>query len=198
MARLSNNCVCYDFETLSQDPQTGIVVNMAGIQYSEERFRDDPYTFEELVGMAKFIKFDTKEQIEKYGRKPDKSTIDWWAKQNEEARSLLAPSSEDKSITELYDFCKNISQKPEKVYTRGNTFDPIYLSSLMKQLGRPDPWDWWTIRDTRSLIDGISYGQDLDNKFMPEGITGFIYHNPIHDVAVDIMRMQVLYKAVME
>lgn len=195
MAKLVNDAVIYDFETLSQNPVNGIVINFAAIRYDETRFESNPYTFEELIESAHFIKFDTKEQAEVYGRRPDKGTLEWWSKQNAEARSMLDPSDEDVSITELYSFCKGISLEPKRVYTRGNSFDPVFLSQLMIQTGNKEPWAWWNLRDTRSLIDGMTMGIDFDNKFMPENIEGFIHHNPIHDVALDVMRMQSLYIA---
>jgi hypothetical protein len=195
MAKLSNQSVIYDFETLSQDPVKGIVVNFAALVFDETRFKTNPYTFKELVESAELIKFDTKEQVEVYGRRPDKGTLDWWSKQNPEARSMLNPSSEDVSISELYDFCKGIAQKPKRVYTRGNSFDPVFLSQIMLQLGQKEPWDWWNLRDTRSIIDGMVMGVDFDNKYMPEGVEGFIHHNPIHDIALDVIRIQALYVA---
>ena len=195
MAKLSNQSVIYDFETLSQDPVKGIVINFAALVFDETRFKNNPYTFNELVESAEIIKFDTKEQVEVYGRRPDKGTLDWWSKQNAEARSMLKPSPDDVSISELYDFCKGIAQNPNRVYTRGNSFDPVFLSQIMLQVGKEEPWKWWNLRDTRSIIDGMVMGVDFDNKYMPEGIEGFIHHNPIHDIALDVIRIQALYVA---
>lgn len=196
---MNNECVIYDFETLSQDQINGVVLSFAMINYSEERFIKQPYTYQELVNSAKFIKFNVEEQVKVYKRKIDNATLEWWKEQPKEAQqSQLKPSSEDKSITELYAFfIDNVdSSDIKKVYTRGNTFDPIFFEYIMKQVGKEDPYPWWTVRDTRSLIDGMTWGLDINNKFIPEGLEeNFVKHDPRHDVAMDVMRMQTLAQA---
>lgn len=193
-----DNCTIYDFETLSQNPHDGVVVSFAMLNYSEQRFTDNPYSYQELLDKATFMKFDVQNQVTSYNRKIEKDTLDWWNQQNEEAKKQLIPSSKDKAISELYPFfvC-NRATNLEKVYTRRNTFDPIFLSSIMKQTGNPEPYDWWTVRDTISFIDGLSWGVELSDKFIPDGLEdSFMVHNPIHDIAMDVMRMQTLVQAV--
>ena len=78
------------------------------------------------------IKFLVDEQVKEYGRSVQQSTIDWWKNQPKEAQYQLKPSTDDVSITELYDFfVENRPDDLKKVYTRGNTFDPIFFDFLM-------------------------------------------------------------------
>lgn len=190
MANLRNEVVIYDFETLSQDTENGIVVSFAAMCYDETRFVDNPYTFEELLELTREIKFDIQEQKEVYGRTVQQSTLDWWMKQGVEAKRALLPSKEDKPISELYDFCLGVCKKPKAVYARGNTFDPLFVTGITKATGKPEPWDWWLVRDTRSFIEGATIGCDVKNDFTPPGCEGFIHHNPSHDIVIDVMRMQ--------
>ena len=171
-----DNAVVYDFETLSQDPVKGVVISFAMLSYDESRFVDKPYSYEELL---------------------KQSTIDWWKNQPKEAQYQLKPSTDDVSITELYDFfVENRPDDLKKVYTRGNTFDPIFFDFLMKDTDQVTPYPWWTIRDTRSLIDGMAWGSSLNNKFMPADVADkFIHHDPKHDISVDVMRIQALAQA---
>lgn len=195
-----NNAVIYDFETLSQDQQSGVVLSMAMLNFSETRFTGElAYTFDELVDLTHFIKFDVSEQVKKYNRKIDKSTLEWWNDQGELAKEQLKPSVDDVSIDTLYSFfIVNKSANVKKVYTRGNTFDPIFMENLMKQINKPMPYEWWEVRDTRSLIEGLSWGSDLDNKFKPPNCESFIHHDPRHDIALDVMRIQSLVQAINE
>lgn len=195
-----NNAVIYDFETLSQDQQSGVVLSMAMLNFSETRFTGElAYTFDELVDLTHFIKFDVSEQVKKYNRKIDKSTLEWWNDQGELAKEQLKPSVEDVSIDTLYSFfIVNKSANVKKIYTRGNTFDPIFMENLMKQINKPMPYEWWEVRDTRSLIEGLSWGIGLKNNFIPGGCEDFIHHNPIHDIAIDVMRIQALVRAINE
>jgi hypothetical protein len=194
-----NECVIYDFETLSQNQINGVVLSFAMISYSESRFNSSPYSYQELVNSAKMIKFDVAEQVKKFERKIDKSTLEWWQNQPKKAQAQsLKPMSTDKSITELYSFFVENANVEEikKVYTRGNTFDPIFFEHIMKQIGKEDPYPWWVIRDTRSLLDGLLWGTDANNKFIPPGLEkSFIAHDPCHDIAMDIMRMQTIIQA---
>lgn len=192
-----SNSIVYDFETLSQDAFDGVVVNLALLKFDEDRFVDNPYTFQELVEDCFFIKFDVKEQVEVYGRKIQPSTIAWWDEQSTEARRMLKPSPEDVSISELYSYLTEEVQMQEcnRVYTRGNTFDPIYLKSVLRHFDKEDPAKWWNIRDTRSLFEGMTYGHNIKSTFIPEGLEkNFISHNPLHDIAMDVMRFQYLVR----
>lgn len=187
-----DNAIVYDFETLSQDPVNGVVISFAMLSFDESRFVIKPYSYEELLKNCCMIKFLVTEQVKEYGRSVQKSTIDWWKDQPKEAQYQLKPSSDDMSITELYDFF--VENKPDdlkKVYTRGNTFDPVFFDYIMKDTDNVTPYPWWIVRDTRSLIDGMAWGTDLNNKFMPPSVADkFIHHDPKHDIAVDVMRIQ--------
>lgn len=193
--------VIFDFETLSQNPFDGVVLSFAMLNFNKRRFdgADPPYTYQELVSKAKFIKFDVEEQVSSFGRKIQKDTLEWWSNQGKEAQKVLKPSKmRDKSISELYSFFKENCFQGEitEVYTRRNTFDPVFMTSLMQATGNPEPYDWWLVRDTISYIEGLSYGAGIKNDFIPEGLEDkFVKHDPRHDIAIDVMRMQVLYQA---
>ena len=195
-----NECVIFDFETLSQDQRHGVVTAFAILSFSEDRYIKNPYTYEELLGEAKYIKFDVAEQVAKYNRTMSKDTLDWWAGQSEAARVHIKPSKDDVSIDKLYQFivsnCDIANNK--KFYTRGNTFDPIFLDGLMIDTGNPSPFHWGRVRDTRSMIEGMSFGMNLKNSFMPGELESkFVKHDPCHDIAMDVMRMQLLAQAIL-
>lgn len=191
-----NSCI-YDFETLGQDVFDAVAVNLAVLKFDEGRFVKNPYKFEELVDSCKLIKFNVEEQVKEYGRKIQQSTLDWWMQQDKSVQKQIRPSKDDVSISELYEFLSlDIQiQKCDKVYTRGNTFDPILLSSLLRHFQQIDPTKWWVIRDTRSLFEGMTYGHNIKSTFIPEGLEqNFKAHDPCHDVAMDVMRFQYLVR----
>lgn len=195
-----NECVIYDFETLGQDQKKSAVVSFAMIAFSEKRYINNPYTYEELIENCVYIKFDVEDQVVNFGRKINKETVDWWNSQGDEAKKQIRPSSEDKSIYALYELLINSCECPKikKTYTRGNTFDPMFLQYLMDDTGHQDPFHWRTVRDTRSMIEGMSFGMVLDNGFTPSDLASkFVKHDPRHDVAMDVMRMQLLAQAIL-
>lgn len=196
-----NECTIYDFETLGQDQQKSVVLSFAILSFSEKRYLENPYTYEELLANCKYIKFDVQEQVKVYGRTITKDTLDWWAQQGKEAQeSQLKPSAADVSISKFHQFLvDNIDTKNhKKAFTRGNTFDPIFLDSVLANCGNRNPMHWRTIRDTRSYIEGMSFGSDLDNGFVPskELEAKFVKHDPRHDIVMDVMRMQTLVREI--
>lgn len=177
----------------------GVVLNIAALNYTEDRFLDDPYTFDELVGKAQTIKFDVKEQVEVYGRKIQKSTLDWWKKQSKEAQRQMLPHKDDVSIDQLHKFLidDHRAAKMDKIYTRSNTFDPILVLTLFEACGQKDPVPWWLIRDTRSFIDGVVWGAGIKNTFVPPELKDkIIKHDSAHDIALDVFRMQYVLRVV--
>lgn len=191
--------VIFDFESLSSDPVRACALNMALLSFDEERLgSDNPYTYDELLDNVKYIKFDVAEQVKKYNREIQDSTLAWWSLQPKDAQKVLKPSSEDRSISELYDFLiENVDFKNLKMYyTRGNNFDPVIMSELLYVTGKHNPFvPFWIVRDMRSLIQGMTYGHGIKNTFIPEipGIEEkFVKHDCRHDVVMDIMRYQFL------
>jgi hypothetical protein len=183
----------YDFETLSQNAIDGVVVNIAALQFDPNRFLSNPYTYEELVDSAKHVKFDIEDQVKNYGRKIQKSTLEWWKSQGKAAQAQLKPSELDLSIETLYNFLVDDMQiqKASAVWTRGNSFDPVFVDSIFIATGKPFLTNWWAIRDTRSFLDGLLYGSDIKNSFVPEDVKDkFVAHDSRHDVAMDVYRMQ--------
>ena len=192
-----DTCTIYDFETLSQNAFDGVVISFAMLNYDPARFEKNPYTYQELLDKCHYMKFDVADQVKTYNRKIQKETVEWWSRQNKEAQKKIGPRSDDKSIADLYDFfvinrCTNL----KAVYTRRNTFDPVFMTSLMKATGNPEPYDWWSVRDTISYIEGLSYGIEIDTGFIPEGLSEyFVKHDPCHDISMDVMRLQTLVQA---
>jgi hypothetical protein len=185
----------YDFETLSQNAFNGAVINIAALQFDPARFIDSPYEFEELVEECQFIKFDVHEQVMKYGRKVEQSTIDWWKQQSKEAQRQLTPSPVDQSIDVLYDFMvRDLDYENMKaVWTRGNSFDPVLLDSILIATNKPKFKNWWAIRDTRSFLDGLLYGSNIKNNFIPDGLD-VVLHDPRYDISLDVYRMQTVIR----
>lgn len=187
----------YDFETLGP-ADTGAVVSMAILKFDESRYTEEPYTYDELLYQTDFIKFNVEEQVKQHGRIIDKSTLAWWQKKSPEAREQLKPSAQDRSIQDLWTFFIEYldEEKLAKVYTRGNGFDPIVLETVLNHFGKAMPYPWWIIRDTRSMLDGMLWGTDIDNKFIPAGLEEkFVHHDPRHDIVMDVMRMQTVASA---
>ena len=191
----------YDFETLSQDGIDGAIVSLAALKFDDRRFVKNPYEYDELLNDVYELKFDIEDQVKNHNRKIQKSTLEWWKKQDKAAIEKLKPSPDDLSIEVIYDFMTKEMDIANawRVYTRGNSFDPVFFASVCKHFGHEDPTKWWNIRDTRSLFDGMTWGYNISNKFIPEEYKDrFVAHDPAHDIVMDVIRFQTLVRSLSE
>lgn len=189
----------YDVETLGKNKQTCPVLSIAGMEFDTDRFLSNPYTLEELVGACSYMKFNVEQQVSEYGRVIEKDTLDWWKMQGPTAfASQVAPSDDDQDLAAIKDFFYANYKYDMPTFTRGNTFDPVIVTGVYDQMNFDELVKWWNVRDFRSMFEGLSYGTDVNNKFMPGGIdeSMIVAHDPRYDVAVDILRYQALVRAI--
>lgn len=182
----------FDYETLSSCALDAPVLSLATLVYDDERFAENPYTYLELVENCQFHKYDINHQVKNLGRVIQTDTLMWWEKQGEDARKVLKPQPDDIIVTsEVMKQHFADAKDCDVIFTRGNTFDPIIVQTLCKFFGQPEPYDWWKIRDTRSYLDGMLAGSGISNKFVPDELKDlFVAHDPRHDIAMDIYRIQ--------
>lgn len=192
--------IIYDIETLSQDQHRGVIVSLALLNFDMHRVKYGPdYTWEELLQRVDYVKFDVAQQVKEYGRKICPHTLLWWQGQGKDALDQLKPSSDDIDLKEMYSWFISNTLNANVAYTRNNTFDPVFIQFICSQFGDPMPYHWGATRDIKSTIDGMTWGQDIKDNFIPEGLEGvFIAHDPRHDVAMDIMRMQYLSRLLID
>lgn len=183
----------FDTETLGPSPH-GIVVSAAFIVFDFDK--DESFT--DLISKALYIKFDIKDQIA-LGRVKDKSTIEWWKKQSPEAQKKLLPSKDDVSLNDgidlIVDYFKahNITKSNSVGFCRGQSFDFPLITDLFKTVNREHQWpnNFWNQRDTRTYIGTMLGKIDIREVPLPKGvINNFIAHDPVHDIAKDIITMK--------
>lgn len=191
--------IIFDFETLSLNRVKGVILSLAALKFDENRFSsDNPYTWDELVDSTDYIKFDVNEQVKNYNRVIDSGTLEWWSNLPEESKRCFYPSENDRPLKEIYSFLKKMwPSELHRIYSRGNTFDPILLDYILEDINEKPFYVFSLIRDTRSFIEGLSYGTDLQNSFIPQEYKNrFIKHNPIHDIVMDVIRIQFLVRII--
>ncbi len=84
----------FDVETLGVESNS-VILSLACIYFDP----DAKPTFRELVDSAYFVKFNVRDQVENYGRKVDKGTLQWWEKQCEIVRKKsFIPLKDDQNL----------------------------------------------------------------------------------------------------
>jgi exodeoxyribonuclease VIII len=72
-----------------------------------------------------------------------------------------------------------------KIWAQGTMFDIGILEHLYKMIGKPVPWAYWQIRDSRTVGDMGDYSVKTDNKAA---------HNALADAYSQAKGVQSIYK----
>jgi len=131
-----------DLETLGVDPDS-VILTLGAVKF-------DPFTDSEPHSEV-YLKLDTEEQ-ETLGRRIDDNTLAWWSKQSE---SVTKEALSEEGRISVLDFTKHINKfcvGIDYLWCQGPLFDYAMLQNLYTQLGEPCPWNFWQIRDSRTLF----------------------------------------------
>lgn len=131
-----------DLETLGVKPNSAILT-VGAIKFNP--FTDD----EPHDGLYLRINVDDQTEI---GRTIDQGTLNWWAKQK---ASIRDEALGDEDRVDLSDFTKRLNKwcvGLDYLWAQGPMFDFGMLENLYEQLGQPVPWNFWQIRDSRTLF----------------------------------------------
>ena len=164
-----------DLETLSTNPDATILT-VGGVKF-------DPHTkAEPSQGMYFRVDVDTQTEM---GRDVMQDTLDWWGRQDpeimEEALGDKDRVSVDVMIKTLNKWCVGV----DVFWCQGPLFDYAILQNFYNQMGFPVPWNYWQIRDSRTLFA-------LVPKDTNEKRTGL--HNALEDCYFQAKKVQKVYK----
>lgn len=132
-----------DLETLSTRPES-VILTLGAIKF-------DPYGDDIDMTKSIYYRVDVDEQLS-MGRHVQEETVEWWAKQDvvvfEEAMG------EDNRVA-LEDMTAGLNRflvGVVNIWCQGPAFDIVILENLYRQLVKPTPWQFWQIRDSRTLF----------------------------------------------
>jgi len=99
-----------------------------------------------------YIRVDV-DSCDKYGCTTNPDTLDWWSRQSAEAQEeAFNPNNRvpiDDALNQLYKFCWGA----KRVWSHGAGFDVIICEHLFRKIGKATPWNFWQVRDTRTIFD---------------------------------------------
>ena len=141
-----NTDIMIDLETLDVLP-TATILSIGAVKF--DPFGDD-------VNESSAVKFYTRVDIDscdKLGATVSQRTLDWWANQSKEAQEE-AFNPDDRinvhtALDQLYKFCWGA----KRVWSHGAGFDVTILEWYFRKIGKAIPWQFWEVRDTRTLFD---------------------------------------------
>lgn len=131
-----------DMETLAVSPRA-VILSLGAVHF-------DPY--DDQIYDELYFKIDLDDQ-DKLNREIDPNTIEWWGKQDPEIMEEAFSSDNRIPLTEAVDRFHKFSWGCDKFWSHGATFDLVIIEDLYRQLNKPLPWNYWQLRDTRTLFD---------------------------------------------
>ena len=169
-----------DLETLSTKPDATVLT------FGACKF--NPYKQED-IDKGIYFRINVDEQIT-LGRDVDDSTVEWWGKQAEDVREEALGDGDRITLEQFTKELNRFIVGAKNIWAQGPVFDIVILENLYRQLGLPCPWQFWQIRDSRTLVsthgdpreknkvglhnaleDAVSQAQAVQHVFNACGIT---------------------------
>ena len=154
--------IMLDIETLATSPDA-VVLTFGAIKF-------DPFNPSIQMSDGIYFRINVDEQID-LGRRVDEGTVAWWGTQSAEVREEALGETDRVS---LEDFTKQLNKfvsGATRIWAQGPVFDIVILENLYRQIGKPAPWQYYAIRDSRTLLKAL--GDDRKG--------GALLHNALAD-----------------
>jgi len=110
-----------------------------------------------------------------------------WATQTEEVREEALGTDGRISINDMLNQLNRFLVGVDNIWCQGPAFDIVILEDLYRQVGRPTPWQFWQIRDSRTLF-GVHGDPREKNRHGA--------HNALIDCYYQACAVQHIYKTV--
>lgn len=134
--------VMLDLETLSVKPDA-VILTFGAVKF--DSFSKSPVT------ATMYARIDVDEQIN-LGRSVDQGTLDWWSKQADDVREEALSDGNRISLEQFTADLNRFLVGANEIWSQGTVFDIVILENLYRQLGKPIPWQYYQIRDSRTLF----------------------------------------------
>jgi len=162
-----------DLETLAVSPNA-VVLTLGAVHF-------DPYGTGYSDSIYFRIDIDDQDAL---GREVDPNTITWWASQPPEIMEEAFSPDDRIPLVEAMDCFHKFAWVCSAFWSHGATFDLVIIENIYRQLNKPLPWNYWQLRDTRTLFD---LGQDPE---MPQNSK----HNALEDAIRQAVGVQNVYR----
>lgn len=164
-----------DLETLSTNPNA-VILTVGGVKF-------DPHTNMKPYHDM-YFRVDVDSQTMQ-GRHVMDDTLDWWAKQSEDVREEALGDKDRIDLDNMIKTINKFSVGVDVFWCQGPLFDYAILQNLYTQLGHPVPWQYWQIRDSRTLFNLVPREKN-------EKRVGL--HNALSDCIFQAKKVQKIYR----
>jgi len=131
-----------DLETIDTRPQA-TVLSLGAVKF-------DPLSDSEPHSEL-YLKISIDDQ-DRLGRTVSNDTLEWWGKQDpkimEESFDQTGAVSVEEALTQITKFSVGV----DTFWGQGYGFDYSILEDMFRSVGKPIPWNFWQILDSRTLF----------------------------------------------
>ena len=166
--------IMLDLESLGTRPDCAILT-LGAVKF-------DPFT-PNAFGDKLYFRIDVDEQLA-LGREVQEDTLAWWSRQADDVREEALGSEGRISLDSMYKQLNKFTVGIENIWCQGPAFDIVILENIYRQMGWPTPWQFWQIRDSRTLF-GV-HGDPRE-----KGKAGL--HNALEDCISQAQGVQQIY-----
>lgn len=163
--------IMLDIETLATSPDS-VILTFGAIKF-------DPFDSSKPMDQGIYFRVNVDEQIA-MGRNVDDGTVAWWGTQSDEVREEALGENDRVSLEDFTRQVNKFVMNATRVWAQGPVFDIVILENLYRQLGKPAPWQYYTIRDSRTLLKAL--GDDREG--------GALLHNALADAVSQAQAVQ--------
>jgi hypothetical protein len=161
-----------DLETMAVTPDA-VILTLGAVHFN-------PYG--NGIGEKLYFRVNIDDQ-DVLGRTVDPSTLEWWGKQDPAIMEEAFSEKDRIPLVEAMDKFHKFAWGCSHFWSHGATFDLVMLENIYRQIKKPLPWNYWQLRDTRTLFD---LGYDPD---MPTGSK----HDALQDAIRQAVGVQNIY-----
>jgi hypothetical protein len=131
-----------DLETMAVTPRA-VVLTLGAVHFN-------PYG----MGYSDklYLRFDLDDQ-DKLNREIDPNTLDWWSKQDPKVMEEAFSPDDRVPLASAMDQFHKFAWGCDAFWAHGSLFDIAILEDIYRQIQKPVPWQYWQIRDTRTIFD---------------------------------------------
>lgn len=165
-----------DLETIDTSPSS-TVLSLGGVKFNP---LDSSEPHSEM-----YFKISIDDQ-DKLGRTVSDSTIEWWSRQDPKVMDEAFDQKNCVTVTEALGKINKFVVGVDTLWGQGYGFDYTILEDMFRQAKTPIPWNFWIIRDSRTLFSMCK--QD------PRKLIQNDLHNALADAYYQSKAIQIAYK----
>lgn len=155
-----------DIETLSTKPNA-VILSLGAVKF-------DPFTNRIDLDDGLNLRIDVDSQIA-LGRDIQEETLNWWATQPVEVQDVAMSVDGRISLDKFTQLLNKTLVGVGNIWCQGPVFDIVILENLYRQLNTPVPWNYWQIRDSRTLFGTFGDPRDKNRKGAHDALMDCVY-----------------------